>query len=313
MTNSSNGSLTPQPGAVTGDYAPNGLPKQDVKNPNDPSWPILPCSQAPNFVNAKPMLVIFGTDKSKPAAGGLLSLLPFRVWGDPAWDIGRYWTFGVPPSEADFYGKCAVEFDWNGAGFICELNNPGPALTIKAWSGLVASQPALGLDASGRPAGLIPGYHLPGGATQVYIPDGTLPFLTNTRTSWSAPRAKAMAVAKPTAAPAAAPPGVNAADYARLDAAIAALSAQLDVLDHQSPRSGGSQAELLRRRMRALSEDLALATPEARARARLAAWSLVGTGRLVDRELPDDGQSDAFNRGVGEVVDAAHDLATALG
>lgn len=307
MTDTS--TLTPQPGAVKGDFIANGLPKQDVSNPNDPTWPILPGSQAPNFVNAKPFLLTFATDKSNPAAGGMLTLLPFRVWGEPAWDIGRYWTLGMPSNEADFYGKCAVQYDWNGGRYVCELNNPGPALTVKAWSGLVARQPAMGLDSSGHPAPM-PGYHLPGGWTQVYVPDGTLPYLSNSHTAWNPP-VQATAAAKPGVAAAANAGGLDGAGYERLYRAVSELTARLEALDRQSNRSGGGQAQVLRRRMQAVNAGLAH-TPDARDRVRLALWSLVATGRLADRELSVTEQPDAFNQAVSEVVDVAYKLAQTL-
>lgn len=303
--------LKPQPGAVKGDFIANGLPKQDVSNPNDPTWPVLPGSQAPNFVNAKPFQLTFATDKSKPAAGGMLTLLPFRVWGEPAWDIGRYWTLGMPSNEADFYGKCAVQYDWNGGRYVCELNNPGPALTVKAWSGLVARQPAMGLDSSGHPAPM-PGYHLPGGWTQVYVPDGTLPYISNSHTAWNPPQAQPTAAAKPNVAPPTPPYGLDDAEYNRLYLAVSELIARLESLDRQSNRSGGGQAQVLRRRMQAVNADLSLAAPDARDHVRLALWSLVATGRLADRELSVTNQTDGFDQAVSEVVEAAYKLARTI-
>lgn len=241
----------------------------------------------------------------------MLTLLPFRVWGEPAWDIGRYWTLGMPSDEADFYGKCAVQYDWNGGRYVCELNNPGPALTVKAWSGLVARQPAMGLDSSGHPVPL-PGYHLPGGWTQVYVPDGTLPYLSNSHTAWNAPQAQAVAAAKPAVAPPASPYGLDDAEYNRLYLAVSELTARLESLDQQSNRSSGGQAQVLRRRMQAVNADLSPTAPDARDRVRLALWSLVATGRLADRELSVDSQPDAFNQAVNEVVEAAYKLAQSL-
>jgi len=231
------------------------------------------------------------------------------VWGEPAWDIGRYWTLGMPTNEADFFGKCAVQYNWNGGRYLCELFNPGPALEVKAWSGLVARQPAVGLDSSGHPAGLIPGYHLPGGWSQVFVPDGSLPYLSITHTAWNK-----QASATPTIAPAAAPPppsGLDGAGYARLYRAVHELAARLDSLDRQSNRSGGGQAQILRRTLQAVNADHA--APDGRNLARLALWSLVATGRLADRELSMTDQPDTFDQAVNEVVDAAYKLAQALG
>ncbi len=303
--------LKPQPGAVSGPFIPNGLPRKDVTNDKDKTWPILPGSQAVNFVDAEPALITFAPD---PNAHGMVSLLPFRVWGEPAWDVGRYWSFGAPPSEADFYGKLAVVYDWNSARYLCQLNNPGAAVTIKGWTGVVARQPAMGLDDAGKPVCFLLDYHLPGGGKQIYVPDGTLPYLVNQHTRWNGPRTP-VNPGKPFPRPEAFPKGVDPRDYEQLVLAAKALSQLLTSIDTAATSYGANQASLINSRINMLNLDLAegVTKADSRARARLTLWSLVATGRQVDLDLSRISEAAAIDKAVNQIVESSLKIADALG
>jgi hypothetical protein len=309
-----------QPGATTGDFVPNGL------NPNGPivypGWPDLPQEQAPNFVDAKPITIVFGGSASgDDSIGGPL----FRVWGgENAWDIGRYWTLAPPATQDEFYGKAAVEAVWNSGLYVATLQNAGSApLPIKAWSGVVARQPALARDSQGQ-WGFIDKHYLRGGAIQVYLPDGSLPYIREENTAWNLSSPRTTEVDTPTIQPLSVemiPEGMEA-DYQRLCSAINSLSNRLGSLAVQANGSGrrvaasgllDGPAEVLNERLKSLNEDLkkVKTDPDARAHARLILWSLVATGRYLDGDFSWSGQSAAVDQAVREIVQAAYNLATA--
>src|SRR4051794_18914908 len=135
------GEITPQPGAVAGSFVPNGLPWTDVSNKDDPSWPTLPAREAVNFVSAAPVTIGPPTTAADCVPGFPLH----RIWGDPAWDVGRYWTLAKPDTEASFYADAAVALNWNSGTYAAVMLNAGSATRIKAWSGPAARQPAMGI------------------------------------------------------------------------------------------------------------------------------------------------------------------------
>ena len=317
--------LTPQPGAVKGNFEANGLPKADVTNPSDPSWPRLPAEQAPNFVTASPLLISY-----KPKETGVSPTPLFRVWGEPAWDIGRYWTLERPATNVEFYGGVAVEYGWNSGRYVAQLVTAGAVTTIQAWLGPTARQPAMGIHGDGRPPEILAGYYLPGETTQICIPDGTLPYLSDQRTPWNVdtthkagrPTAASPTVTEPLS-PERLPGAMKEAGYVNLVAAVLRLSGLLRQLDHQAsilgPRLAAmsalltGQAIVLERRLQALNVDLPNFQSDREATTRVTAllWSLVATGRHVDGDFSWSGQSAAIDQAVRDVVFTAYDLAQA--
>lgn len=149
--------LTPQPGAVYSEegFIANGLgPTIDIVHEG---WPDLPGSQATNSISVEPWELTIPT-VSSPA--------PSRVWSDPAWDIGRYWSEVSAQTANQFYGDFAVEYQWNGGLYQATLKAlPAGVKSIKVWKGPTARQPAMLLDpsGSGRVIGTPMYWVLPGG------------------------------------------------------------------------------------------------------------------------------------------------------
>lgn len=149
-----------EPGAI-----PGNLPPHDVDppvQPADPRFQIQPedvdtFAETPKFETLPPGTKIY------------------RVVGkgnDPA---GRFWSLDPPPAtESQWRAGAAVRNNWNGdGGYVMHEVGPGG---LKVWKGAAAPQPA-GVD----------GYYLPGGGTQLYVPEGQInPATLNvTRTPWS--------------------------------------------------------------------------------------------------------------------------------
>ncbi|MFT5779890.1 MAG: hypothetical protein ACI837_002849 [Crocinitomicaceae bacterium] len=141
----------PQVGAIQGnisDYV--RLPKVSVHNPNWPAADDLYDSAAPTFVSVKPQVIPEGT-------------VIYRVYGGASNSVGYFWSFTKPPKTlADWRAEDAVELSWNeGNEWEQGTVKAGGA---KAWVGPAAAQPAQ--DTNDNP---LPGWLLPGGATQINI------------------------------------------------------------------------------------------------------------------------------------------------
>ena len=72
---------------------------------------------------------------------------------------GAYWAFDLPKSKEDWRADYAVRAPWNKGVSYVEYTVPKGGLDV--WVGPASSQSAPG----------IPGYILPGGATQIYVPN----------------------------------------------------------------------------------------------------------------------------------------------
>lgn len=187
---------TPQPGALAGPLVPNSLPMQALCGPR--GWPDLPAEQAPNFVRAKPCVL-------------LRNQVLFRVWGGSAEEIGEYWSFTRHSTADKFYGLEAVKLSWNDGSKLAQVHagklvrlrgGGGPSRVeavrrapnraprrgylvlprcVRAWVGPAARQGADDTDGNPLPTSE---WHLPGGGIHVWIPRHTLSVQPNP-TPWS--------------------------------------------------------------------------------------------------------------------------------
>jgi hypothetical protein len=250
---------------------------------------------------------------------------PTRIWGDPAWDIGRYWSEGPPGTVDQFYGDFAVEYSWNSSLYQATLQQLQAGVTsIKVWKGATARQPADLLDASGKPIGFSLDHVLPGGGIQYYVPDGTFPYFANQKTAWNPHHSQATAIPPTLIAPLTAqqlPADVEPATYGKLLEALGRLATLLHQIEanagNNSSLLGGKEgslsrsAELLVQAGEQLNQHLSSAATnaDAKAQAMLALWSLVATGRHVDGDLSFSGQQVAVDQAITDVVTAAYALA----
>lgn len=314
--------LIPQPGAVFAEdgFSPNGLnPNGDVVYED---WPRLPMSEAHNFVAVEPCLLM--------KAGSTEGV--FRVWGEPAWDIGRYWSEQPAQTADQFYGGLAVEYQWNSGLYQAVLLQANPIQSdpdkafIKVWKGQTARQPAAYLDATGHYVKMADQYILPGGDIQYYIPYEYFTSLSSQRTPWSPLPAsqQAVALAPVRITPLAAqdlPPNLEEATYRKLLEALGRLATLLRQIETtvslSSPLLGAKEgflsrsADLLLQSAEQLNRHLpsAATNADSRAQVTLTLWSLVATGRHVDGVFSFSGQQDAVNQAITDVVTAAHTLA----
>ncbi|MEB3301333.1 MAG: hypothetical protein VKN56_05115 [Cyanobacteriota bacterium] len=252
---------------------------------------------------------------------------PTRVWGDPAWDIGRYWSEAPPQTVDQFYGGLAVQYDWNGGLYLATLQAVQTGVTsIKVWKGPTARQPADLLDpsGSGRVVGTLKNYVLPGGEIQYFVPDGTFPYFTNQKTAWNAKLSQATQPAPIQIPPLAAPllpPDMEPGTYEKLLASLGRLATLLQQIEagNNRPLLGAKEgflnrsAERLVQSAKRLNKHLLSAStnPDAKDQVNLTLWSLVATGRHVDGDLSFSGQQDAVNQAITDVVTAAYRLAKA--
>jgi hypothetical protein len=308
--------LTPQPGAVYSkeEFIANGLdPTKDIVHEG---WPDLPGSQAANFVSVEPWELNFVSENM---------IRPTRIWGDPAWDIGRYWSEGPPGTVDRFYGDFAVEYHWNSSLYQATLQElQASETTIKVWKGPTARQPADLLDASGKAIGFSLDHVLPGGGIQYYFPDGSFPFVANQKTAWNPHLSQATAIHPTLIAPLTAqqlPAGVEPATYGKLLEALGRLATLLRQVEanagNNSSLLGGKEgslsrsAELLVQAGEQLNQHLSSAATnaDAKSQATLTLWSLVATGRHVDGDFSFSGQQVAVDQAITDVVTAAYALA----
>lgn len=301
MSHDPSAALQPQFGAVPGYYQQRMLPHEDIEAAG---WPTLKADDAVNFANdgklmpvrIKKPVWVEPKDAWRiedPDTGQLIDFKRlYRVWGDwalpnpkwAAWDIGRYWTDEKPPlteppalARDDFYGKTAVMLSWNSGRYVAQLVNAG-LTEIRGWRGTIAPQPAEGMDPRPVP-GPYPGYHLPGGVIQYFIPDA-LPFILDDHTPWN-PR-PLEAIPRPDLQ--VAPPGKGMVADGRHYQALANLVDYLaDLLEAASTEAAEfgfpaspptGQAAILRAHVRDL--------PAANADSKLIAQSLVPIARYLD-------------------------------
>lgn len=316
--------LTPQPGAVFSaeGFVPNGLPFEDHvpnvlhhEDVNYKDWPTLPAAEAVNFVSAEPFELKILTD-----------LTPSRIWGDPAWDLGCYWSEAPANDKNHFYGDFSVKYSWNSAQYQGLLQAlPTGVTSIKAWRGPTARQPAELLDESGRSTEKnSPDHQLPGGGIQYYIPKGTFPYIHNSTTPWRLLAIQATAIAPTLIAPLPAqqlPAEVEPATYGKLLEALGRLATLLRQIEANAggnnPLLGRTEgflsrsAERLAQAGEQLNQHLASAATnaDAKAQATLTLWSLVATGRHVDGDFSFSGQQGAVDQAINDVVAAAYALA----
>lgn len=310
--------LTPQPGAVFWEegFIPNGLPNEDLVHEG---WPKLPGDQAVNFVMAEPCL-LFASESVRHV---------LRVWGDPAWDIGRYWSMTNPQTAGQFYGGLSVELHWNSGLYQAELRQATPGkLKIMVWRGPTARQPAELLDASGQLVKLSTQYFLPGGDIQYYIPFEYFTSIFNQKTAWNAPASQSTEIDSIRIAPLPAqqlPEGMEPATYGKLLEALGRLATLLRQIEanagSNNPLLGAKDgflsrsAELLVQAGKQLNQHLSSAATDADAKvqATLTLWSLVATGRHVDGNFSFSGQQEAVDQAINDVVTAAYALAQGIG
>lgn len=308
--------LTPQPGAVYSEevFRPNGLdPTTDI---NHKDWPDLPGIQAASFVSVEPWELNFASENM---------IRPTRIWGDPAWDIGRYWSEGPPGTVDQFYGDFAVEYHWNSSLYQATLQQLQTGETsIKVWKGATARQPADLLDASGKTIGSSLNHVLPGGGIQYYFPDGSFPYVANQKTAWNPHFSQATAIPPTLIAPLPAqqlPADVEPATYGKMLEDLGRLATLLRQIEANAGNNSsllgakeGFLSRLAERLVQAgeqLNQHLSCASTnaDAKAQAKLTLWSLVATGRHVDGDFSFSGRQVAVDQAITDVVTAAYALA----
>ena len=137
------------PGINMSTYIANGLPKVAIPAPSTWADPLLglPDWTATTFTN------VIGKTLSP-------NQKLYRVLGPDQSSMGGFWTYELPTLKSQLYGGTAVRPEWNAATHYVEYTVPQGGL--KVWDGPTASQKILdGIDE----------VNLPGGATQIYIPD----------------------------------------------------------------------------------------------------------------------------------------------
>jgi hypothetical protein len=282
--------VVPPPGAVKGAFVSNSLDNTDVTHAG---WPTLPGYQAVNFAkdgSLTPVVVdLSGTTQN--------AIELVRVWGEPAWELGAYWTMQAPKTEDDFYGQAAIALPWNSGRYLGTLISGGRTGQVLAWRGTAARQPALDADQK-----VVDGYYLPGGVTQIFIPNGMLPYIGVGPTAWHTPSTAALAVIeKPI--PNLQPPAKGApavVDHARALADLVGYLARL--LEAAGNEGAGGptgplaqQVALLRRSAAALQT----APPD---RIRSVAQALIPLGRYLDGFPPAHGRAATVEAAVAEVI-----------
>jgi hypothetical protein len=311
--------LRPQPGAVEGNNSNHWDVREDVVS-NYPDWPPLPLEKALTFVSAEPVFILDTGTGTVPFPGpSVLSFPLYRVWGDPAWEVGGFWTLKeIPEEEAEFYGTRAVQFRWDSGRYQAKLNNDGAAAPfVKAWMGVAAMQPADGVEADGQPAkeGPYPGYHLPGGVVQIWMPNGTLPWIDCDHTKWNPKPARPApgTVAEPAELPTI--PALNPGSapgpehYKVLADLVGILASRLAATDAQlalpptrhTPLT--AQARQLHSTVGALNTHMTyFGDAEAKSRSKLIAQSLVFIARYVDTCALPPAYASPIDDVIGEIV-----------
>ena len=136
----------PELGAVEGALGPR-LPSAAL---GVPGWPTLPAKAAENFVAARPVTLPKGTKI-------------YRIVDDAARPDGSWWSLDLPGSKAEWRSKYAVLEDFNKNGKYVEYvvtETEG----LRVWLGPAASQRV----------GSAPGWIQDGGASQVWLPPGSV-------------------------------------------------------------------------------------------------------------------------------------------
>jgi hypothetical protein len=137
------------PGVSNVPYVSNSLPTVDIPSPG--TW-------------ADPLLGLPGETAETFSSVTAKTLAPgqkiFRVLGDGQRKSGGFWTYELPQTKAELFGGTAVRPEWNSGTHYIEYTVPEGGLKI--WEGPTASQQILDN---------INEVSLPGGATQIYIPD----------------------------------------------------------------------------------------------------------------------------------------------
>lgn len=314
MSHDPSDKIKPQPGAVPGAYLIRVCPNQDISHPG---WPTLPAKDSPNFAfddYPKPVRIIKAEKDGawiiKDADDRVIdeSKSLYRVWGEPAYDIGRYWTDEAPESEKDFYGNTAVALSWNSGRYLAQLKNAGLITEIRGWRGTIAPQPADGMNRQ-----TLPDYHLPGGLIQYFIPDA-LPWIAELHTKWNP--AKQPHVTIPTPALQVAPPGKGTvADGSHYQA----LADLVDYLAHLLVEEASTQGAEFGFRtssftgqaaiLDAKKSQLGAADAAANADSRLIAQSLVPIARYLDGYPEWGSDGDAIRGAIENVVKWAYAIA----
>ena len=215
--------LTPEPGAISGNPQPNGMPAQAIQGP--PDWGALDAGVPPSFVSVEPVTLQAGTPLYRVFSA------PSDADPYPSWEVGSWWSPNAPPaSEADWRSGYAVEESWNGGQYYVQWTLPA---VVYAWSGPASLQ--YGEYTNGEKA---PGYYLPGGLTQIYIaPDRMgIGAWASTNSPWS-PASTVETVAQP--------PEVADQSYAGLEERLGQLSQVLTGMAAEARRKGVFGTHLL--------------------------------------------------------------------
>jgi hypothetical protein len=138
--------VPPEPGAVEGVLGPR-LPGRDL---SVEGWPTLPAKAAENFVSARPVTLPRGTKI-------------YRIVDDATRPDGSWWSLKLPGSKAEWRSKYAVLDDFNQNGKYVEYVVDDPE-GLRAWVGPAASQRV----------GSAPGWIQEGGASQLWLPPGSV-------------------------------------------------------------------------------------------------------------------------------------------
>jgi len=119
-----------------------------------PGWPDLPASEAPNFESAQPITL--------PPGAPMYRVIPSEKSAS-----GAYWTPWLPDTEEVWRSGCAVEKDFNSDGKVAIFTVP-PGPGVKVWMGRASHQATYG-----------------GGGMQYWLPRGTIKPDLITPTPWA--------------------------------------------------------------------------------------------------------------------------------
>jgi hypothetical protein len=289
------GAALPQPGAVPGQFVSNGL--QEPPDP-PPGWPPLPTSQAVNFTSATPIYLDTST-------------VLYRVFGGATAEAGRYWSPIAFQSADAFYGGDAVELSWDSGLYLATmvLGPDTAGETLPVWYGPCATQPADDMDGN-----ILPGYYLPGGQEQYWIPD--LATVITGPTAWNQDVGQPdPASFSPAPAPAESAMAPGAAPYLEIADLLAQLVVLLGRADtearalHLSLPHLEAQAIVVNKRREALLENVRRFPDEhAHEAAATIVASLVGLGRHIEAfgQWSHPGHWGAIQMIVENIVGRAH-------
>lgn len=288
-----------EPGAIAGLLPATALPAQAIAAAAP--WVALDSGVAPNFTAAQPVLL--------PAGTVLRRVFGYPDAADPypSWEVGSWWTRQpLPATEAEWRGSYAVEVKWNGGQCVVAWTTPQD---IHAWCG--PATPQAGELANGDPA---PGYYLPGGGEQIYIPAAAQPVgaWVPGATAWTSP-APATSAAKTPKPPVAtvAKKAAGVPTIVDLVESIGRLTGLLQAMAKEAKRiqlEGGALGFQAKRLTLLASRVVKFSSGARRQHLPLVLQKLTGLARHVHTQYPWSANSAAATNALRTVVEQADAL-----